>query len=270
MEIYEERKINDQEIKFKLDEARLTFKELERVKKDQDEENLALKNDNNGLKYRVEGLEKELVSLKKQSIREITEKARISEELEKIHQELGIREEKLKEMYEKKEKYIKDIENQLTMANSKVHDLSCISKKLETDKSTLQEKTKNDTTQLKTIISELTEKLLKEQEKTKNHFQLEDSFKQLSADYQTIHYNYEQSQLQLKALSTSLQKSQDSYESEILRLKTTISETTFVFEEKFHQLEYEKTRAESDLKKVKTEHTSYETTSKKAHSEIEL
>ena len=77
-EIYDERKINDHDIKNKLEEARLTFKELEKSKKEQDEENSRLKTDNSGLRYRVEGLEKEIESQKKQSIKDIGEKSRIS------------------------------------------------------------------------------------------------------------------------------------------------------------------------------------------------
>lgn len=259
-EIYDERKANDCEIKNKLEEAKYTFKELERVKKEQNEENSKLKVENNGLRHRVEGLEKELDLQKKQSIRDISEKTRISEELEKIHQELAQRECKLKEISERREKYIKDLEVQLCASSGKLSEIqSAMHKQEEIFKSELH--------QCQQKISDLfSEKDLKQ----KQFSQLEEAFNKLSQSYENVLYHSEQTETQLRTLQSACKKSEDLYESEILRLRTTVTETTFAFEEKILQLEHEKTRSESDLKKVKSEHTSYETTSRKAHSEIEL
>jgi Kinesin motor domain len=273
IEIYEERRTSDNEIKNKLEEARYTFKELERVKKDQDQENSNLKLENTGLRYRVEGLEKELDVLKKQSIKDINEKARVSDELEKIHQELAQRETKIKDLGDRREKYIKDLESQIAglstvQSSLKKHE------NLLVDKATQLEKLKAENAQLKAAINDLNDRLSKEQEektiKSKLLSQSEENYKLISSEYQTTLYNNEQLSIQLKILQSSLKKSEETYEAHILALKSTIDETKFTFEEKLQQLDYEKSRAESDLKKVRSDHTSYETTSKKAHSEIEL
>ena len=276
-EIYDERKINDHDIKNKLEEARLTFKELEKSKKEQDEENSRLKTDNSGLRYRVEGLEKEIESQKKQSIKDIGEKSRISEELEKIHQELAIRESKLKEISERREKYVKELESQVTFSNTKFNEFQSIIKEqkgLINEKIMIIDQLKGEIAQYKAKFSELNDKIVKDQEeqsiKNKQTSQLEETYAQVSKNYQNVLYDLEQAEIQLRTLQLSNKKSEEAYENEILRLRTTVNETTFAFEEKLQQLEYEKSRAEVDLKKVKTEHTSYETTTKKAHSEIEL
>ena len=276
-EIYDERKINDKEIKTKLEEARYTFKELERVKREQDEENSKLKVENSGLRYRVEGLEKELDTQKKQSIKDISEKTRISEELEKIHQELAQREIKLKEINDRREKYVKDLEQQLSSTNSKISDLQSALRKQESlcsEKSNVSEQQKSELLQQKKSLSDLAEKLSKEQEEKssrhKQQQQLEEDYSQLLNTYENLLYTKEQAEIQLRTLQNSCKKSEDSYESEILRLRNTITETAFAFEEKFLQMEHERGRFESDLKKARSDHSNYEVTSKKAHGEIEL
>jgi hypothetical protein len=270
IEIYEERKISDSEIRAKLEEAKMTFKELEKAKKDQDEELHRLRVENKGLKHRAEGLENEINTLKKQSLKEINEKIRISDELEKIHSDLASREGKLKEMSERREKYIKDLENQNSFLSSKITDLQHLLKKHET----LLDQSKQETNSLKQVNNDLNERLSKEQEektsKSRTLSQLEDLHETLTLNYQTIVYNLEQSQIQLRALQTSMKKSEESYESEILRLRASLSQATFTFEEKLQRADHEKSRVESELKKTRTEYSSYENNSKKAHSEIEL
>lgn len=270
IEISEERKVNDTEIKAKLEETRLTFKELERVKKEQDEENNKLKIENSGLKHRVEGLENEMENSKKQNIKDLGEKSRISEELEKIHQELAVRENKLKEISERREKYIKELEAQVTFSSAKISEIQAYTKKQEN----LLDQMRNENSQQKLQLSDLIDKLSKEQEdklaKNKKFTQIEESFQQLTQNYQNVLYSCEQAEIQLRTLQVSSKKSEEVYEKEILRLRNTITETTFAFEEKLQSVEYEKTRTETELKKAKTEFTSYESTSRKAHGEIEL
>lgn len=270
IEIYEERKVSDAEIRSKFEEAKLTFKELEKSKKDQDDELQRLKAENNGLKHRAEGLEIELDNLKKQSIKEINEKIRISDELEKIHQDLALRESKLKEMNDRREKYIKDLEAQTTFLNSKINDIQSLMKKQET----LLDQSKQENLSLKQIQSDLLSRLSQEQEdkslKTRSLSQLQESYESLSINYQNTLYNLEQSQIQLRTLSASIKKSEEAYESEILRLRSSLSEATFAFEEKIQRADYEKVKIETELKKTRNEYSSYENNSKKAHSEIEL
>lgn len=270
MEIYEERKANDTEIRAKMEEAKMTFKELEKVKKEHEDEIQRLKIENNGLRHRTDGLENELDSLRKQSLKEINEKIRISEELEKIHQELAQRENKLKEINDRREKYIKDLESQTGFLNSKIIDIQSLMKKQEH----LLDQNKQENSHLKLAINDLNERLSTEQEekqiKTKSCAQLEENYSQLTVNYQNVLYNLEQTQIQLRTLQTSIKKSEDSYENEILRLRSALKDTTFAFEEQVQRVDYEKSKLETELKKVKSDHSSYETTSRKAHGEIEL
>ncbi|CAG9316114.1 unnamed protein product [Blepharisma stoltei] len=264
--LHDDRKQADSELRGKLDEAKKAYKESEKIRIGIEEDNWNLKKDIECLKKKCEILEKDLEETKKKNLKENMEKQRISEELEKFQEDLSAKEQKLRDISEKREKYIKELESQNSLLTEQVNEYKeKYQEKLKMVEEMVAENSKNN---LK--ITELTAKGKRDEEAKKQYIQMESNFSQLSERYQNLIYKLEQSEIQLRTLQNSSKKNEQYHEEEILKLHKSVEDSKLLYEEQIQSLERDKSKLENDLKRVRSDYISYETTTKRAHSEVEL
>ena len=270
----EERKKNDHLLQRK-------YEALKKKAHDEIQEVAKLKKENEQLNLRAESLQNEAEENKKRYEKTVGERKQLTEELEVFQKELENKEKSLRESQEKKDKQNKELQTKnkkleeslehcqrvLEEKQLEIKGLKTYAEQTQLDAAQKSKSKESEVLQLREKLSK-TEKLLSG--KTKCLEEMETSFNQLSEKYTDLLWKLKESEESLKGMQSCARTTEAQYEDKVKALTQQINETKQAYEDHIEMLKQDYSRLESELRKAKYEYTTYETTTKRAHSEVEL